>query len=135
MSIYGRDKTFSEIDVTAPVSPDSVVHVPPAPKETPSGWAPLRKLNPANVVLPRSRKWSDDLPSHVRPINLIEQYPRIVNLIALDWNNPAVACNHFEDLLIDRRGGRRGFPTAVRQELQALRDYYYLEVLHTKFKQ
>ena len=47
-----------------------------------------RAVLAAGVVLPLSLKWSDELPLHLRPINLIEQYPRIVNFIALEWNNP-----------------------------------------------
>jgi hypothetical protein len=129
MSIYKRSKIYSDFDVTAPVSREAVAHIPPAARETTSGWAAVRKSNPVNVVLPRTRTWSDELPSHLRPINLLEQFPRIANLIAFDWNHPTMVCRHFDDLLIDRRGNRRGFPTAIRQELRALRDYYYLDIL------
>jgi hypothetical protein len=83
-------------------------------------------------MLPQSATWARELPDNVRPVNLIEQFPRIVNLIVLEWNRPATLCKHFEDLLHDKRGGRKGFPAAVRSELAALREYYYLEVMAGK---
>ena len=130
MSIYRPRKVLPETDVTASIAPEHAdVHIPPAAMEQTSGWAPLRKSNPANIVLPVGRKWLDALPSHLRPNKLMEQYPRIVNLIALDWDNLPAMRKVFDDLLIDQRGSRRGFPDEVRHELRALRDYYYLTVV------
>ena len=64
----------------------------------------------------------------VRPSRLIEQYPRIVNLIAMDWSNPAAFRTSMADLVVDRRGGRIGFSETILRELQALRDHYYLSL-------
>ena len=82
-----------------------------------------RAVLAAGVVLPLSLKWSNELPLHLRPINLIEQYPRIVNFIALEWNNPTAVCKYLDDLLIDHHGRRNGFPDEVRHELRILDDY------------
>jgi hypothetical protein len=129
MSIYRqRNSPAPEIDLNAPVAREKVAaHIPPAPRtaESESRWTHLRKSNPANVVLPRSRKWIDELPSHLRPIHLIEQFPRIVNLIAFDWDDATATYERFDSLLVDRRGGRRGFPTEIRRELEALLDHYF----------
>jgi hypothetical protein len=82
-----------------------------------------RAVLAASVVLPRGREWSNELPSHLRPINLIEQYPRIVNFIALEWDNPTAVCKYLDDLLMDYNGTRDGFADEVRHELRILDDY------------
>jgi hypothetical protein len=70
-------------------------------------------------------RWLRSLPEQVRPIALANQYPRIANLLALDWSKPAACRRYFDELLIDhRRGDRRGFPFDVHRELEKLRDYY-----------
>jgi hypothetical protein len=77
-------------------------------------------------LLPMTVKWLRSLPDQVRPIALANQYPRIANLLALDWNNPAACRQDLDDLVIDyRRGNRQGFPLDVQLELEILRDYYH----------
>jgi len=58
------------------------------------------------------------------PIHLACRFPRVLNQIARLWNRPARLDDYFDDLLIDRRGGRQGFPFAVASELSALKHYY-----------
>jgi hypothetical protein len=128
MSIYRQRHSRLETDVTATIPPEkAAAYIPAAPRtaELESQWAQVRKSSPANVVLPRSRKWIDELPSHLRPIHLIEQFPRIVNLLAFDWDDATAANKQFDNLLLDHRDSRRGFPEEVRRELVALRDYYF----------
>jgi hypothetical protein len=52
----------------------------------------------------------------------------VVNHIACLWRRPAHLDRYFDDLLIDKRGGRQGFPFAVANELAVLKDYYETEV-------
>ena len=138
MSIYRVQKVFLETDVTAPLKAKPTA-AKPTPARTPlksvdsiSPWAHLRNSNPLNKVLPQSQRWADELPDEVRPVHLLEQFPRIVNVIALEWNRPTTIGKQFDDLLHDRRGTRRGFPAEVRKELLALRDHYYFGVLVKK---
>jgi hypothetical protein len=49
------------------------------------------------------------------PIHLACRFPRVLNQIARLWNRPARLDDYFDDLLIDRRGGRQGFPFAVAE--------------------
>jgi len=129
MSFYRPPKAVTALDVTAPVSPKAAdASIPPESRETESVWAPLRKTNPLNVVLPLSREWLDSLPPDVRPTALAEQFPRIVNVIAVAWNDLPATRKLLDDLVIDRRGTRSGFPLRVRQELKALRDYAYTRI-------
>ena len=71
--------------------------------------------------------WLDGLPSRLRPTCTAAAYPRIVNRLALCWRDPELVAKVFADLMVDRRGGRRGFPPAVAAELLALRDAQALE--------
>ena len=70
--------------------------------------------------------WNDNLPQQHRPHHLLSEYPRVANRIALRWDDPTLADRIFDELLTDRRGGRRGFPVAVAGEL------LQLHVLHER---
>jgi tankyrase len=61
----------------------------------------------------------------VAPCALASQFPRIVNLIAAQWNDHQNTPELFADLLGDRRGGRAGFPPAVRRDLLNLQEFWY----------
>lgn len=84
----------------------------------------LRRRQPYNEPLPCTMRWAATLPSELRPLALLRQYPRIANLLARDWNDPAECQRYFDDLLNDRRGGRIGFRVEVLEELLTLRDFY-----------
>jgi hypothetical protein len=64
------------------------------------------------------------LDRHVFLSVLPAQFPRVLNRIADVWNRPLVADQMFDDLLLDGRGGREGFPSSVIQELTCLRAYH-----------
>jgi len=48
----------------------------------------------------------------------------VVNRLALSWRDPVVTGHVWDDLLVDRRSGRAGFPRPVLAELLRLRDYH-----------
>ena len=80
----------------------------------------LRKAQPILKLLPRTAAWLASLPNDMRPRVLAEQYARIANNFAAVWHSPAECRAYFDDLLIDRRGGRKGFPVTVLREIQRL---------------
>jgi hypothetical protein len=88
---------------------------------TAADWSSVRKAHPLNQVLPATRRWLDSLPASIRPIEMVKTYPRIANRIALAWNDPKTAQEVMDDLLIDQRGGRQGFPPLEKMELLRLR--------------
>lgn len=88
----------------------------------------LRKANPVNVMLPVGRRWLDSLPEEMRPLHLVKEFPRLVNLIALEWRDPAAAARLLTELLGDSRHGRQGFPPAVHVELHRLHFHAYLRL-------
>jgi hypothetical protein len=91
-------------------------------------WDALRQPPRAEDLDLRDRtfKWIATLPREVRPIETGQTYPRIVNRICDLWPSCEYTRLYFQSLLIDRRAGRRGFPLAVRQELEALQQYYFV---------
>ena len=64
------------------------------------------------------------LDEAVRPQELAARYPRIVNQIARQWRTPALMDRYFQDLLMDTRGNRQGFPLKIVMELSTLREHY-----------
>jgi hypothetical protein len=84
-------------------------------------WGHLRKCLPVATLLSATVSWAARLPEPVRPYALMRNYPRVANRIAASSSSPAALAECLADLLIDRRGGRRGFPAAAAQDLLRLR--------------
>src|SRR5215467_1613393 len=76
------------------------------------------ELNPAGQALLAS------IDESVRPKQLAEAFPRIINRMAALWKSPRQMDLYFEDLLTDTRGTRQGFPLGILMELSALKEYY-----------
>jgi uncharacterized protein len=57
------------------------------------------------------------------PSQLERLFPHVLNRIAALWDEPEVDA-YFEELMVDNRGGRKGFPPAVVQEI------FFLSNLH-----
>lgn len=126
MSIYGGRKGWSDLnDVVQPIARARAVEAAARVADSDARWASVRKAQPANYLLPQSEKWFDTLPPGVAPCALATQYPRIVNTIVAQWNDHRHAPAVFADLLGDRRGGRAGFPPAVRRDIEGLQEYWY----------
>ena len=83
-----------------------------------------RRAATVAFLLPNTQKWLDALPSSVQPHALCKLYPRIANLIAAMWADTEALRAYFEELLADRRRGRKGFPPDVFNDLRVLRDYH-----------
>jgi hypothetical protein len=91
---------------------------------TPLDGKNLRRRQPLNEPLPATIRWVAKLPDEVRPIKLLKTFPRIANALARVWSHPAECQAYMEDLIVDRRGNRSGFPIEVLENLLTLRDYY-----------
>lgn len=70
-----------------------------------------------------TRNWLRQLPARQRPLRLCTEFPRVANRIAWCWRDSALSESVLGDLLVDRRGGRLGFPTVVVRELQRLQAF------------
>ena len=113
--------------------PDSKLGVssqqkPAAQAESSEQAIARRRQTPSSDPLPITFKWVAKLPQSVQPLALWRQYPRIANMMAGMWQDPKSCRAYLHDLLTDRRGTRKGFPTDIVQELIRLRVHY--EHLH-----
>jgi hypothetical protein len=97
---------------------------PAATADDESTWAGRRKAQPVAVLLPATQRWLDSLPREVHPHALAEQFPRLANLFYLNWSNPNDCVEFITSLVVDKRGGRRGFPADVLKDIHGLRLYY-----------
>jgi len=78
----------------------------------------------ADGLLEATATWLAQLPERTRPLELARQFPRIANKLCELWKRPSVCDRYLDDLVIDRRGGRKGFPLKIAGELSELRAYY-----------
>lgn len=127
MSIYGarkRWRNFGDVFQETPIVEESD-DLPPAVDVGLQRWQSLRKAMPAGYLLPSTRKWVESLPAEVYPKVLAKRYPRIVNMIAAQWNDRGGCPELFQELLGDRRGGRAGFPPGAYRDLVGLQEYWY----------
>jgi hypothetical protein len=88
-------------------------------------WAQVRRphRHSDDALTGTARHWLRRLPPARKPLRLCERFPRVANRIAWCWPDAALCAQVFDDLLLDRRGGRQGFPRPVVLELRRLRDY------------
>ncbi len=117
----------ADVSRSAHINTDARTPQSAAPDDQTS-WVGRRKAQPVEVLLPATRRWLGTLPNETRPRALTEQFPRLANPIALNWNSPSDCSAFISSLMLDRRGGRRGFPGDVLQDIHNLRVYY--TILH-----
>ena len=92
----------------------------PLPTEDES-WRHLRRAQPVDRLLPRTKMWLAEIPEKFRPTALASQFPRIANALCATWNDAPRRGDYLEDLLTGgRRRNRKGFPASVHRELQRL---------------
>lgn len=91
----------------------------------PSEW--IKRRRPGQVrdrlLTPTASRWLDQLPGEARPLDLPRAFPRIVNELAERWTDGEACLALLGELVVDQRGGRRGFPARIALEIVALREY------------
>ncbi|HEY0878519.1 MAG TPA: hypothetical protein VGE10_08695 [Zeimonas sp.] len=85
---------------------------------------PTRSFAPGQPLDPRAKRLLDSLPRENRLGVTRHDYPHVVNRLAADWHLPHRMLDVFDELLVDHRGSRSGFPFPVALELMQLREYY-----------
>jgi hypothetical protein len=91
----------------------------------PENWDEKRSQSPTEALSDETHAWMSDLPESVRPQQLALRYARLANRLCKVWNEQAKCDRLLDDLMIDRRGTRKGFPLQIANELASLRDYFY----------
>src|SRR4029453_360308 len=112
MSFYeGRRRSSGYMDVHEPAG--AINREAPVKAAEPGDWLSQRKNRPVDRLLPIAARWNDALPVTLRPQALIAYYPRIANLLALQWNEPSAFAAYLDELLVDCAGHRQAFPPPV----------------------
>jgi hypothetical protein len=106
-------------------SPISVATTDPTNRPLPFGDEEERKKRQPTsaydlTLALAAQAWMKSLPEALRPIATSQQYPRIVNRIARFWDSPRMLDEVFDELLVDKRVGRKGFSREVQLELRKL---------------
>ncbi len=120
MSVYRTQKRSPLSDVhhvAAHIVGPVTVLISPGPD-----WTSRRKGSPLETLLPMTERWMAALP--FRPLAIAATFPRIANTLTALWTRPDALWAYLNDLLVDKRGGRQGFPINVLGELEGLRAYY-----------
>jgi hypothetical protein len=104
---------------SAPAARSGAAPAPTAPKEGGSdrwGRRPPQRLTIAShqLVIDLARS-GDPVPG------LARRFPHVLNQLSAVWGDLPAAAELIDDLLVDRRGGRRGFPADVLAELLTVR--------------
>jgi hypothetical protein len=82
---------------------------------------PFERRPPQPLTI-ASHQLAIDLARSGDPVpGLARRYPHVLNQISAVWADLPVAAELIDDLLVDRRGGRRGFPSEVLAELLTVR--------------
>jgi hypothetical protein len=94
-------------------------------RQSEGGWdVKRRKPLPSDRALTgEAMDWLISLPPALRPHATCEQFPRVANVVAASWSDLSFSLQVIDHMINDYRGGRRGFPPAVRAELQALHEH------------
>jgi hypothetical protein len=87
-----------------------------------SGSGAKRELDQRSKVIVKA------LPKPMRPMQTCTDFPHIMNLIAASWHEPKAFVKTLDELLMDDRGDRQGFPFPIIVELTELREYYFTSV-------
>lgn len=93
---------------------------------------PARPSTAAVELSPRAIQWLASLDERIRPRILPGLYIRIVNTIADRWSEPDLMRSYFDELMVDRRGDRAGFPDDILVELSTLKHYYDKDLFPVK---
>jgi hypothetical protein len=101
-----------------------LLRVPEPDEPADERWAAVRRAprHSDEALTGTTRAWLRRLPAGRRPLRLCCRFPRVANRIAWCWHDPLQAGKVLEELLVDQRGNRRGFPRPVELELRRLRD-------------
>lgn len=83
---------------------------------------PARRPEPLDV---RAQRLYASLPPTLQPALTRERFPHVVNRIAAEWEIPTRFAKLMDELLLDARGHRTGFPYEAVRELTALREHYF----------
>jgi hypothetical protein len=108
-----------------PPAPSAGARIDPSFADRSAAWDGRRrsKIPTDRAMSGVTLDWVIALPTHLRPKQVCDRYPRIANSLAAVWKDREACVAMLISLLADQRVHRRGFPVVLRQEIQSLLDY------------
>ena len=94
-------------------------------KRQTENWTEKRHNSEPEPLSDAAAAWMATLPESVKPKQLALRYARLANRLCGLWKDPPRCERLLDELMMDRRGGRQGFPLVVANELATLRDHYF----------
>lgn len=93
-----------------------------ASQSYPADWSQTRAplIDDDRVMQSHTHAWLRGIPNGAHPKQLCRHYPRIANRIAVNWEHLPVIDRLLTELMVDRRGDRKGFTPRIRQEIERL---------------
>lgn len=130
-----------EGDSFSPIVPTAIwACMPRHTKETPlarenqhanADYSSLRRHQPDQALQLETLRWLGNLPDAVRPKSLPVEFPRIANSLCDRWSEPKACLEYLDDLVIDHRGNRTGFPGNNALEIAALKNFFETDIFPT----
>ena len=90
-------------------------------------WSRAPARDRDRVLLSATHLWLRQIPSSLLPKHMCRHHPHLANRFADCWGDKERLQALIDDLLIDRRGDRKGFSPRVRGEIEQL------ELLHSRW--
>lgn len=92
-----------------------------------ASWTRAPARDKDRVLLNETHLWLRQIPSSLLPKHMYRHHPHLVNRFADCWGDEQRIRTLADELLIDRRGDRKGFSARVRGEIEQL------ELLHARW--
>lgn len=87
---------------------------------SPRAGQDTRPIEPSQL----SRELIAKLPPDLSVVHLYADFPHVLNRIAATWGNHNAFFELMDELMIDKRGSRVGFPFATALEISRLAEHY-----------
>lgn len=97
----------------------------PATQRTVDTFRALRRKAASSFLEDATLAWMARLPRDAQPRALARRYVRIANRLAAIWKSGHLVEAYLDDLLVDRRGNREGFPSEITAELKTLARFHH----------
>ncbi len=106
------------------ILPSSAAHTADPAHGAPPTSAAMTTTGAPVPLDTRAQRLFASLPhAHRLPVTR-RRFPHVLNRIAAEWDVPKRLLDLMDELLLDRRGHREGFPFDAMLELTSLREHY-----------
>jgi hypothetical protein len=102
----------------------SLPHCPDLGSNSSWVWRRRPTRHTDQTLIVDAERWLASLPDDAQALAVAARFPRIVNNIVARLPYPRELADYMDELLVDRRGNRSGFPIAVMTDLIRLNSLF-----------